>query len=311
MQVDKAAPKRPALRYYGGKWRLAPWIINHFPIHRIYVEPFGGAASVLLQKPRSYAEIYNDLDREVVNVFSVLRDPATAVELEHLLRLTPFSRDDFNAAYELCDDPIEQARRTIFKSFAGYGSDSIHRRKASDSSFKFKEHSNMFTAPCGFNNRPSMHPAPTGFRCDAHRSGTMPAHDWANYPDHIYSFVERLQGVVIENRPAAKVIKCFDSKDTLFYVDPPYVKSSRRRKDHGYAHEMSDEDHEQLASQLHGVQGMVILSAYPCELYNRLFHDWRKYERKSTSQNGDPGKEVLWISLNVPEQQFQLFGDHQ
>ena len=120
----------------------------------------------------------------------------------------------------------------------------------------------------------------------------------------------RLQGVVIENRPAEKVIKCFDGEDTLFYIDPPYVKSSRRRKDHGYAHEMSDADHEQLAAQLHGVQGMVILSAYPSELYNRLFDDWRKYERKSTSQNGDPGKEVLWISPNVPEQQFQLFGDH-
>lgn len=275
MQVDAAAPKRPALRYYGGKWRLAPWIISFFPRHRVYVEPFGGAASVLLQKPRSYSEIYNDLDSEVVNVFRVLRDPGQAAELERLLRLTPFSRDEFNATYQPCADPVEQARRTIYKSFAGYGSDSIHRRKKKAI-------------------------APTGFRNDVHRSGTTPAYDWAHFPDHIRSFVERLQGVVIENRSAAEVIERFDREDTLFYIDPPYVRSSRRWKDHGYTHEMSDEDHERLAAQLHGLRGMVMLSSYPSDLYERLFRDWRKYERKSSSQNGDPGKEVLWLSPKGP-----------
>lgn len=310
MQVDAAAPKRPALRYYGGKWRLAPWIMGHFPRHRVYVEPFGGAASVLLQKRRSCAEVYNDLDGEVVNVFRVLRDPAQAAELEYLLRLTPFSRDDFNAAYQPCADPVEQARWTIYKSFAGYGSDSIHRRKAGDSGFRSKEHTNLLYVHTSF--RPYPHhwkraDAPTGFRNDAHRSGTTPAHDWAHYPDHLHSFVERLQGVVIENRAAAEVIKRFDREDTLFYIDPPYVRSSRRRKDHGYAYEMRDEDHERLAAQLHGLRGMIVLSAYPGELYESLFRDWRKYERKSVSQNGNPGKEVLWISPNVPEKQFQLF----
>lgn len=84
---------------------LAPWIIANLPPHRIYVEPFGGAASVLMRKPRAYAEVYNDLDGDVVNVFRVLRDAEAAGRLEALLRLTPFARDEFFAAYEESVDP--------------------------------------------------------------------------------------------------------------------------------------------------------------------------------------------------------------
>src|SRR6266576_1049473 len=102
--------ERPILRYHGGKFVLAPWIISHFPEHRVYVEPYGGAASVLLRKERSYAEVYNDLDSEIVNLFRVARD--NGKELIRVLALTPFAREEYQAAWEATDDPLEQARRT-------------------------------------------------------------------------------------------------------------------------------------------------------------------------------------------------------
>jgi DNA adenine methylase len=78
---------RALIRYHGGKFKLAPWIIGYFPEHRVYVEPFGGAASVLLKKERSAAEIYNDMDSEMVNLFRVVRD--RGAELRKSLELTP------------------------------------------------------------------------------------------------------------------------------------------------------------------------------------------------------------------------------
>jgi len=121
---------RPVLRYHGGKWLLAPWIISHFGPHRVYVEPFGGAASVLMRKKRSPIEVYNDRWGTVVNVFRVLRDPATAAELARMLYLTPFARDEFEGVMpsefgELSN--VEQARYTVLRSLAGFGSASNQR----------------------------------------------------------------------------------------------------------------------------------------------------------------------------------------
>lgn len=114
-------PRRPILRYHGGKWMIAKWIISHFPEHRIYVEPFGGAGSVLMKKPRSFAEVYNDLDDNVVNVFRILRDPDKAAQLSRLIDLTPWSRTEFFASYEETEDDLERARRTIVRTLMGFG----------------------------------------------------------------------------------------------------------------------------------------------------------------------------------------------
>lgn len=267
------SPKRPVLRYHGGKWKLAPWIIQHFPPHTIYVEPFGGAASVLLRKERSYAEVYNDLDGEVVNLFRVLRNPAQARELVRLVTLTPFAREEQAGSYILADDPIEQARRMLVRSFMGYGTGSALHRK-------------------------------TGFRNNATRPGTTPAHDWMHYPAALEAIIERLRGVVIEHRPALDLVEIFDEPLTLFYCDPPYVHETRSAANVGdvYKHEMTDDQHRELAAALHAVRGAVVLSGYRCDLYDELYADWRRVDRATHADGARDRVESLWLSPRVAAQ---------
>lgn len=273
-----AAPKRPLIRYHGGKWRLAPWIISHFPAHRVYVEPFGGGASVLLQKPRSYGEIYNDLDGEIVNLFRVVRDHGK--ELEQAIALTPFAREEFDLSFERTERPMEQARRTVIRSYMGFGS-TLTRPVATD----------------------LEKPMRTGFRADSNRSGTTPARDWKNLPCALQTIVERLRGVVIENREATKVMEAHDAKTTLHYVDPPYVHDTRTPDVSGhhrsYRYEMTDEEHIALAAFLSRLEGMVILSGYHSDLYDSLFNAWRRVEFKTYADGARARTEVLWLR-NVP-----------
>lgn len=287
------APSRPLLSWHGGKWRLAPWILAHLPPHRIYVEPFGGAASVLLRKPRSYGEVYNDLDDEVVGLFRVLQRPAEAVRLVELLRLTPFARREFEAAYEPCEDPVERARRLVIRSYMGFGSNA-HASQA-------KGHRS------------------TGFRANSNRSGTTPAQDWANYPEVLPAIVERFAGVVVECRPAIDVMRQHDSPSTLHYVDPPYLPETRAQGNpydlrwRMYRHELTRDDHAALLDALSSLAGMVVLSGYPDPLYDRRLAGWRRVETRAYADGARERTEVLWLNpaachaLDAAAPQMALF----
>jgi DNA adenine methylase len=260
---------RPPLRYHGGKALLGPWIISHFAPHRIYTEVFGGGASVLLQKERAYAEIYNDLDKEVVTFFQVLRGPRSK-ELIERIRLTPFSRCEFFAAYDPTDDPIEIARRLVIRSFMGFGSDGHNGART------------------------------TGFRANSNRSGTTPARDWASYPDALPKLVERLRGVVIENRDAFELLEVHDSPETLHYVDPPYMRDLRSRAANStkknYRHELTDGDHERLLALIVSLKGMVAISGYASELYDDMLVGWRRFDRSTFADGARARVESLWIN---------------
>lgn len=264
--IQEPMVTRPLIRYHGGKFLLAPWILHHFPAHRVYVEPFGGAASVLLQKQRSYAEVYNDLDGELVNLFQVVRDCGSV--LKEKLILTPFARTEFRESYKPSNDPIEQARRTVIRAYMGFGS--------------------------------NAHNKPTGFRANSNRSGTTPAQDWRNYPDCLDSIVDRLRGVVIENRPAPEVMFHHDTDGTLHYADPPYVFETRNIGS-DYRHEMTNDEHSYLSEVLKSLSGMVILSGYNCALYDKVYAGWVKVQRPALADGARARTEVLWLNESAWE----------
>lgn len=259
---------RPMLNYYGGKWNAAAWIIENFPKHTVYVEPFFGGGSVLLQKPRSKREIVNDLDDEITNLFKCARDHGPA--LKAILKYTPYARTEYENCAELCKIPIEQARRTIVKSYMGIG-DSITNT----------------------NN---------GFR-QSKDANTCNAKSWTNYVDAFDELIERLQGVMIENRDYKKVMDYYDAPDTLFYLDPPYVRSTRNIK-HTYTIDWTDEAHIELVEFLQDIKGMVVLSGYDSPIYESL--SWRKVHKDFTTNAKGSRTETLWINHAADKEMAQL-----
>lgn len=270
MKMDTVTVTKPVLRYHGGKWRLASWIISHFPAHRVYVEPFGGAASVLMQKPRSNAEVYNDLDGEIVNVFRVLQCPEKRARLCEMLHFTPYARAEFMLAWEHTDDPVEAARRVIIRAQMGFGSAGATRGS-------------------------------TGFRANARTKNryTNEVTDWLKYQDALPACIERLRHVQIENKPALEVIDINDADDTLFYIDPPYVLDTRVMRGSYYRHEMSNAEHSELLDRLNQVQGMVVLNGYQSDFYDAALRGWNKYtkpSRASAYRGTALRTEVVWIN---------------
>lgn len=261
----------PVIRYHGAKFRLAPWIIRNFPPHRCYVEPFGGAAGVLIQKSRAYAEVYNDLDGDIVNLFRVLRDAEFSARLVELLTLTPYAREEFEAAYEACEDPVERARRTIIRATMGFGSAGATK-------------------------------GTTGFRIDTRRRHGTAQQLWVRYPETLAPIVQRLAGVMIENRPALEVMRQHDASDTLFFVDPPYLHETRYAgATHGryYTHEMNNADHGELLDEVRQMRGMVVLCGYPSALYDDALLDWTKTTttaRISAARGTTVRTECLWLN---------------
>ncbi|NLE96050.1 MAG: DNA adenine methylase, partial [Dehalococcoidia bacterium] len=226
----------------------------------------------------SPVETYNDLDCEVTNFFRVLRDHRQ--RLVELIGLTPFSREEFALSCEIDPDadPIERARRFYVRARqvrTGLAQSATLGRWAN----------------CKNTSRAGM-------------AGVVSR--WLGGVEALPAIAERLLRVQIENRPAMDVIKLYDSPETLFYCDPPYVHSTRGDAN-AYACEMSDDDHCELAELLNAVDGAVAVSNYDCALMDELYPpgQWRKHFGPSKSCHSTKGlrQEVLWTNYELPAKQ--------
>ena len=269
---------KPPVAYYGGKTRLAPWIVSLMPPHRVYVEPFAGSAAVLFAKPPSTHEIINDAYGDLVCFLRVLRDRPD--DLEVACRLTPYARDEYAAAdlSDLSIDELERARRWWVRSSQSFGQ-------------------------TGGTN--------TGWSTSIRRGSNNARSAW-NRIGRFAVAAERLSCVTIENRDVLEVVEAYDDVAGVIYLDPPYLDATRtsfsdengysRRPAGDYVHEFSSAgQHRALAELAMACKATVLISGYPSGLYEDLYAGWSRVERQVLCRvsNGRSGPnhhrtEVIW-----------------
>jgi DNA adenine methylase len=230
---------------------------------------------VLFQKSPSPFEVVNDLSGDVVNFFKVLRDRPS--ELIRAIELTPYSRLEWQKAFEEAEDELEQARRLYVRSWQSYSG----------------------TAIAGIN---------TGWRFLYRQTCGEDAVANFNRIKHLWQIAQRLKRVQIECDDAIAVIERYGrNPKALIYCDPPYVHSTRTESKN-YVHEMTDEQHKELAEVLRSVDAMCLISGYDGELYQELYKDWERVQWKSlVNGNKRTATEYLWISPSCREMQLPLF----
>ncbi len=260
---------KSVLKYPGAKNRLAPWICSYIPEHKVYLEPFAGSLAVLFNKPKVHIETVNDMHDEVVNYFRMLRD--SKEELQRLIKLTPYSRSEYEKAYEDTNDNIERARRFCVRCWMGFGSANLYKN---------------------------------GFKSGQQTHSPNPAKAWAELPETMELAAERLKGVQIEKLPATELIKRYDTQDVFIYADPPYLHGTR--KNYLYKYEMSDKEHKELLQILVAHPGKVLLSGYDNNLYNNMLVGWKKVQKKTRAENGLARTETLWMNYELGQMELQL-----
>lgn len=270
-RVRTRASKRIAFGWYGGKFSHLDWLLPLLPKCHHYCEPFAGSAAVLLNREPSPVETYNDLDGEVANFFRTLRE--NPEELVRQIGLTPFSREEFYLACQplpVDATEIERARRFFVRARQ------VRTGLAQTASIGR-------WANCKNTSRSGM-------------SGVVSR--WLGSVQQLPAIAERLLRVQIENRPALEVIDLYDDRHTLFYCDPPYVHGTRGDAK-AYGFELSDKEHQKLALRLKKVRGMVALSGYRGDLYDRLYGDWKRIDAPSKMCHSVKKErtEALWINF--------------
>ena len=239
------------ISWFGGKGLLKKWVLHHLEKyhHKSYVEPFGGGASVLFAKQPVKHEVYNDLDERLINFFKVLADPESFEQFKRRVEALPYSRKLFYEYREAIETETDSVKRAAMffvlakQSFAGRIGRSPSWGFAVSNNGKSQTSQWMFS----IRNMPQVH--------------------------------QRLLRVQIECMQAIKLIDYYDTTETLFYCDPPYVHSTRGNVE--YLHEMTNDDHVELVNKLLNIKGMCVISCYDHHIYQPLLNDgWTKVTKE-------------------------------
>ena len=290
-----------AFAWFGGKTMMRKWILNNFPPHndyQTYVEVFGGSGAILLAKQPSPVEVYNDVNRSLINFFRVLRDKDKVEELKRLCNLTLYSREEYENWRHYHDD----SQSAEFKDASG-DVDAAHKW------FYVIRSTFSGTRAWGYSIKTSSRG----------KSGKVAA--WHTGIERLDSVAKRFMNVQVEQLDYHELVKKYDHDKCLFYADPPYVKETRSKSMSEYEHELNTvEEHTELVDLFLSIKGMAIISGYDHEVYQPLLDaGWRveKKEVRSTASNtgavdketGRPKRvECLWISPNIKKQnQGKLF----
>lgn len=268
---------RAVFRYPGSKWSIAEWIISHFPEgyeKMVYLEPFLGSGAVFFNKRPGAVETINDLDDDVVNLFQILRERPE--DLKRALWLTPYSREEYDRAFEPCEDSLEQARRFMVRTTQAIGAKLGHGK-------------------CGWRNHKQMKIGGTACK-------------WAGITETIDEAAARLRGgtknlVQIEKMDALRLIERYNTPDALIYIDPPYVRSTRK-SGALYVHEMTDEGQKRLLGLIASSKAKIIISGYDSEMYNEMLKGWRTDSTMSQTTSTEMAREKIWMNYSPPERQM-------
>lgn len=263
----------------GGKGLFVNNLLERLPAHKNYVEVFGGGASLLFAKPRSDFEVYNDVDPGLANFFSVLKSDFP--EFYRKVWCSPYSRQNYlkyKIEWEEQRDRIDRAHQWFIVARSSFG---------------------------GFFGKS------WGWGIQINRASSL-----LKIIEKLPQMSDRMSSVTVENTDWRQIFEKYDSEDTFFYLDPPYVISTR--KDFRYRHEMVDADHKDLIATIQKLKGKVMLSGYESEIYDKL--PWVKEtfgtycysaaKTKATGLQGEGGldrvkrTEVLWRNFDM---QLSLF----
>jgi len=250
---DAASGCGSPLRWYGSLNGYASKIVSLFPQHKFYCEVFGGSAAILLSKPPSKIETYNDVDEKLVGFWRVIREKSLRDRLVEMIALTPFSRVEFHQSIserDTADDPVTDAWRFLVAS-------------------------NQSRNGCAKNESDWAY----------NKSEVNNSNAWATLPTRLAEVGQRLKCVQVESLPFEDVLRRYDSRDAFYMLDPPFLPETRESSER-YTHECSRDDHVRLLRIARGLDATVALCAYRSDLYDDLLDDWHRTDIKGKSYAG-------------------------